>query len=187
MYLTVGTPPSHILDKINDLLTELEKPAYKQAIDNESFISRKNSFNSLMRDKKASNFKDKKTLFATKEDCLCGVCGKRIGEPSPLNRVSSSTVFDITESLDDFQWQLVHADCAARCGILSVRTLRFLAQQISRYTPEREKITASLDPNIENIYKTFVKHLEDLQNQLSATPIMQKAFNLARFIRRGGR
>ncbi len=187
LYLTVGTPPSHILDKINDLLTELEKPAYKQAIDNESFLSRKNSFDSLIRDKKASNFKDKKTLFATKEDCLCGVCGKRIGEPSPLNRVSSSTVFDITESLDDFQWQLVHADCAARCGILSVRTLRFLAQQISRYTPEREKITASLGPNIENIYKTFVKHLEDLQNQLSATPIMQVAFNLAKFIRRGGR
>lgn len=68
-----------------------------------------------------------------------------------------------------------------------MRTLRFLAQQIARYKPEREKVTASLGLNIENIYKTFVKHLEDLQNQLSATPIMQKAFNLARFIRRGGR
>ena len=187
LYLTVGTPPSHILDKINDLLTELEKPEFKQAIDNDSFISRKNSFDSLIRDKKASDFKDKKTLFATKEDCLCSICGKKNSEPSPLNRVSTSTVFDITESSDDFQWQLVHTDCAARCQILSVRTLRFLAQQIARYKPEREKVTASLGPNIENIYKTFVKHLEDLQNQLSATPIMQVAFNLAKFIRRGGR
>jgi len=68
-----------------------------------------------------------------------------------------------------------------------VRTLRFLAQQISKYTPEREKITASLGPNIENIYKTFVKHLEDLQNQLFKTSMLQVAFNLAKFIRRGGR
>jgi len=187
LYLTVGTPPSHILDKINDLLIELKKPEFKQAIDNDSFISRKNSFDSLIRDKKASDFKDKKTLFATKEECLCSICGKKLSEPSPLNRVSTSTVFDTTENSDDFQWQLVHTDCAARCQILSVRTLRFLAQQIARYKPEREKVTASLGPNIENIYKTFVKHLEDLQNQLSATPIMQVAFNLAKFIRRGGR
>ena len=187
LYLTVGTPPSHILDKITDLLTELQRPEYKQAIDNQSFVSRKNSFDSLIRDKKASNFKDKKTLFATKNECLCGICGRQISEPSPLNRVSTSTVFDITESLDDFQWQLIHSDCAARCGSLSVRTLRFLAQQISQYTPEREKITASLGPNIENIYKTFVRHLDDLRNQLSSASILQVAFNLAKFIRRGGR
>jgi hypothetical protein len=187
LYLTAGTSPSRILSKIDDLLTILNQPEYKQSIDNESFVSRKNSFDSLIRDKKASDFKDKKTLFATKEDCLCSICGKKNSEPSPLNRTSTSTVFDITESLDDFQWQLVHTDCAARCNNLSVRTLRFLAQQIARYKPEREKVTASLGPNIENIYKTFVKHLEDLQNQLSATPIMQVAFNLAKFIRRGGR
>jgi len=187
LYLTVGTPPSHVLEKIDELQDILSSPQYKQVIDTESYISRKNSFDSLIRDKKASDFKNKKTLFATKNECLCGICGRQISEPSPLNRVSTSTVFDITESLDDFQWQLIHSDCAARCGNLSVRTLRFLAQQISQYTPEREKITASLGPNIENIYKTFVRHLDDLRNQLSSASILQVAFNLAKFIRRGGR
>jgi hypothetical protein len=186
LYLSPGTPPSRILEKIDNLLDILSRAEYKKAINNENFLSRRNSFDSLIRNKKANNFKDKKTLFATKDDCLCGVCGKRISESSPLNLSSSATVFDITESLDDFQWQLVHSDCAARCGNLSVRTLRFLAQQITKYKPEREKITKSLGPDIEGIYKTFKKHLSDLRSRLSFAPA-KAAFNFYRFIRRGGR
>jgi hypothetical protein len=140
----------------------------------------------LIRDKKASDFKDKKTIFATKDECHCGICGKKTTEPSPLNRTSSSTLFDITDSLDDFQWQLVHTDCASRCGYLSVRTLRFLAQKITKYKPEREKITKSLGSDIEGIYKAFKKHLKDLEQNLSFAPA-KAAFNFYRFIRRGGR
>lgn len=83
LYLTVGTPPSHILDKINDLLTELEKPEFKQAIDNDSFISRKNSFDSLIRDKKANDFKDKKTLLPLKKNVYVAFVAKNSASPLP--------------------------------------------------------------------------------------------------------
>lgn len=186
LYLSAGTPPGKILDKIIELEEILETPQYSEATQNTNFMSRSNSFNELIRDKKASDFKDKKTIFATKDECHCGICGKKTTEPSPLNRTSSSTLFDITDSLDDFQWQLVHTDCASRCGYLSVRTLRFLAQKITKYKPEREKITKSLGSDIEGIYKAFKKHLNDLEQNLSFAPA-KAAFNFYRFIRRGGR
>jgi hypothetical protein len=186
LYLSAGTPPGKILEKIIELEEILKNPQYSEATQNTNFMSRNNSFNELIRDKKASDFKDKKTIFATKNECHCGICGKKTTEPSPLNRTSSSTLFDITDSLDDFQWQLVHTDCASRCGYLSVRTLRFLAQKITKYKPEREKITKSLGSDIEGIYKAFKKHLNDLEQNLSFAPA-KAAFNFYRFIRRGGR
>jgi len=186
IYLTRGTPPGKILEKVVSLERVLKNPKYAEVTQNKNYTSRRNSFNELIRDKKASDFKDKKTIFATKNECHCGICGKKTTEPSPLNRSSSSTLFDITESLDDFQWQLVHTDCAARCGSLSVRTLRFLAQKIAKYKPEREKITKSLGSDIEGIYKAFKKHLNDLEQNLSFAPA-KAAFNFYRFIRRGGR
>jgi hypothetical protein len=186
LYLTTGTPPGKIVEKIKSLESLLKKPKYAEITQNKNYMSRRNSFDELIRDKKASDFKDKKTIFATKDECHCGICGRKTTEPSPLNRTSSSTLFDITESLDDFQWQLVHTDCASRCGSLSVRTLRFLAQKIAKYKPERDKITKSLGSDIEGIYKAFKKHLNDLEQNLSFAPA-KAAFNFYRFIRRGGR
>lgn len=75
-------------------------------------------------------------------------------------------MFDVTEDATDFQWQLVHSDCAERCQQFSIRTLRFLAQKIKAYGPEREKITSTLGTDIEKVYKDFLHHLQSLKSIL---------------------
>jgi len=186
LYLPVITSYSNVLEKINELELILKKPEFKAIIEDKNYISRLNSFNETIRGKKAADFKDDKTFQSTYELCSCSICGNKLTNPSPLELSSNLTLFDVTESVDNFQWQLVHADCAKRCGKISVKTIRFLAQKINNYNPERNKITEKLGSNIEQIYKNFKKHLLSLKEEMAKMP-EKTAFNLFKFIRRGGR
>ena len=184
LYSHAGDTPDDILNKIDELQLALQLPVFKDLIEGQTYKSRAESFKVSIYEKKGKDFKDKKTLYISKDDCFCAICGRKNTDSSPLNRNQGFCVFDVTAELDNFQWQLVHTDCAGRCQNISVRTIRFLAQQITKYTPKREQIIKEVGTDINNIYKTFLRHLESLRTELGE---VKAAFNFYRFIRRGGR
>jgi len=161
-----GLRPKHAKQKIDGLLILIEQtPELKDIIKKENYKLILNNFQNLA-EPGPKNYSRKKIIFATQDKCSCAICGKNIKESSPLNVDSSLVFFDVTEDPTDFQWQLVHSDCAGRCQQFSIKTLRFLAQRIKTYGPEREKITKSLGTDIEKIYKEFSTHLNSLKSFL---------------------